>query len=489
MKAAVKFIRTIRSDLSEGRVEPAFKRLRGALSASSFPTTLRPRILEMAAAAFLKGQHFLKVAEIYNQMVQENYIPSFSLRTRIMVLDVLSQSPSKEALLESLDDAFRLPQFDEACFRDLLRFLWTILKCSHDVLDSVVANYVRVHDPNYPLSEATQSLIARIRLDVISQEASIGGLPASILTLPAEPPSLETVHYLSAANFGDDALFYDALKPWIHAGAGLRCCNALIATQIRRSHYDKAFRIYEIIRSTNEPSLIPNDTTFKMLFQSYSTVRKPRNFRSRRIKSPVDVFTPRELFRDMLRFHSLQKDHKLPRSITSSRAVLDQALQVFMDTHDYAAAFVTIRAYTILRLPLTLELYRIVLSSLLKRVQWELGRVRESTVKWEYWSYRFLGYPEVMMDVDTEMLKRVMRYGESAHLNLTGQEDAVKDTDIPSTAEVLSAQDALQVNVKPKPLERILRRAMLANHVALYSPAAKEVSLAIREAKAEMIPT
>lgn len=65
----------------------------------------------------------------------------------------------------------------------------------------------------------------------------------------------------------------------------------------------------------------------------------------------------------------------------------------------------------------------------------------------------------------------------------------MKDTDIPSTAEVLSAQDALQVNVKPKPLERILRRAMLANHVALYSPAAKEVSLAIREAKAEMIPT
>ena len=188
---AVAFVRRIRQQVHEGRYSTAYKHVNGALNAASFPDKLRPRILEMTSRIFLARRQFKSAAELYNRMLLEGFIPSFSLRTRMLVLDVLSQSPTRDALSECIEFSISHPQFDERCFRTLLHFLRDTLQCSHTLIDAVVANYVRLREPNYPLSETTERLLNRLRMVSGMQEhSSLSALPSSILRTPESPPDV-----------------------------------------------------------------------------------------------------------------------------------------------------------------------------------------------------------------------------------------------------------------------------------------------------------
>lgn len=408
---AVAFVRQVRQQVRGGRYNTAYKRVRGALNASTFPDNLRARILEMTARLFITRRQFKGAAEIYNRMLLEGFIPSFSLRTRMLVLDVLSQSPTREALSECIEYSISQSQFDERCFRTLLHFLRDTLHCSHTLIDAVVANYVRLREPNYPLSETTDRLLARLRMiSGMQVHSTLSELPASILLAANSPPDTAKLLYLANSKFSDPRQFYQALEPWIQAGAGVRCCNALIAIQLKSKRYDKAFRVYELMHGYKNHILTPNNTTFDMLFQIHSLLKRRSTRRSQRAKLPPFAPSPRELFRHMLECSALTPS-AIDSALVSTVTVLDRALQAFMHQLDYAAAFVTIRTYGILGVQPTLDTYRSVLHPLMSRIQSEVQQVDKDSSSEISWTYRFLSYPKLPSTVDVSTLKRVLNFG------------------------------------------------------------------------------
>ncbi|KAK7696468.1 hypothetical protein QCA50_001125 [Cerrena zonata] len=494
---AVAFVRQVRQQVREGRSTTAYKRVHGALNASTFSDNLRSRILEMTARVFLSRRQFKSAAEIYNRMLLEGFVPSFSLRTRMLVLDVLSQSPTRDALSECIEFSISQPQFDERCFRTLLHFLRDTLHCSHTLIDAVVANYVRLREPNYPLSETTNRLLARLRMISSMQEhSSLSDLPSSILRTPEEPPDSAKLLYLANSKFNNPRQFYQALEPWINVGAGVRCCNALIAMQLKSKRYDKAFRIYELMCEDKEHSLVPNTTTFDMLFQAYNLLDKTQNRRSRRAKPPPSTLSSRELFGHMLECMRAKSSSKDSASV-STMAILNRALQTFMYQSDYAAAFVTIRTFSIFGLQPTLETYRSVLHPLMLRIQNEVQQKDKDSTDEFSWSYRFLSYPELPTEVNVSNLERVMSFGERPHVRQARVQHPppapVSPQDIdpirtPLLYKVIHSKDPSSVRINPAPLRRILSRALLATHDTLYDAPGKTVSDIIVQTKAVMIP-
>ncbi|RDB20228.1 hypothetical protein Hypma_012644 [Hypsizygus marmoreus] len=254
--------------------------------------------------------------------------------------------------------------------------------------------------------------------------------------------------------------------------------NALISRELRRRSLQGVFSMYLAMKLSLTSSFSPNRTTFVIPTQpSVSWLRQ-------------SYFPNRDLlfFRERTSFE-----------VTSR--LLNIALRAFIQTEDYAGVYVVLRTFGIFRLPVSTKTYLIVTRHIIKRLRWDISKAYK--VEEPRWGNLFLGIPEVWAlhklnkQSDRELVEKILASAAWSDFPLTGpllgytSEDEKVAYTTPTTAMINGeAVVPERMRFHLLPLQRIIRRAILAS-AAVDSddlPAAKRVSRAIVEAKAQMFP-
>ncbi|TFY76585.1 hypothetical protein EWM64_g7427, partial [Hericium alpestre] len=180
---------------------------------------------------------------------------------------------------------------------------------------------------------------------------------------------------------------------------------------------------------------------------------------------------------------------------------LNVAMRTFMDLSDYSAAFVALHAYTALKLKPDIKTFRVVVVTLLSQVRADLymrGPEEGGNVRWVD---QFLG-PEVAArlkpsDICDDMIDHLLRSGTIFVPGVTPQDSEEKETGGKSkgkgkvpTLPIMLGEIEPSKNTKwdTAPLERLLRKAMLARMEDIECSEDEAVFAAVKEAQAEMLP-
>jgi hypothetical protein len=184
--------------------------------------------------------------------------------------------------------------------------------------------------------------------------------------------------------------------------------------------------------------------------------------------------------------------------------LLNVILRSFIFEHDYAGAFVALRAFRIFKLSVTAKTYFIVMRHIMHRILWDVKRSRH--VGESRWGDRFLGITSGTrfknLKIDEGMEENILLVAKQPEFSLSSgilkSAAIARRTGGPKyttpTLEMIDGDvpvpESLQLDIVP--LERILRRAASANIHDMFEKdsdvAAKRVSKAVAEAKREMIP-
>lgn len=298
--------------------------------------------------------------------------------------------------------------------------------------------------------------------------------------------------------------------------------NTIIEALAAKQHYQQVFAVYHLMLKGSD-KVLPDAYTFGTLFRIVSFLSRPRTLRSRKHKRPTNTPTLRQLFREMTRLRGKFTNGRSHRaSSVVNTSILNKALSAFMQEDDYVAAFLVLRSFTLCRVSATVDTYRVVVGELLRRIQHELPYIRHSEPD-IMWTYRFLGHKVPMslsIGDDVRLLDGILRLGLQSRLSLeplqlgppalVDQLATVVDgitarpikrsarnrslfeigeasCRLPAPLVILGFIEPLDDHWLTTPLERILRRAILATFTRILVPPAKAVSMAISDAKEEMV--
>ncbi|KAI0075428.1 hypothetical protein K474DRAFT_1664288 [Panus rudis PR-1116 ss-1] len=483
--SALSLVRVVRHCLRRGQSSIALNQVRKALYDDFLHyNSSRARLFELTANAFLLYRDWAAAAQVYHWMVSEGFIPSPTLRTKITVLDTLVRSRSEQDFYSGLHRAFAKSDFDEGCLRTVLRVLTVGLECPPSVINRVVAGYVSCKTGFFDLSVETKLLIRRLRMRTTPLSLDLETKRAAILLDRISPPMDQ--HLLEKfTKIGVDYLL-QTLQPWISSGAGVNVCNALIAAHLNACRYDRAFQIYNLLllHDHSQYELVPDEITYRLLFQAIRKYRNQKAWRHRRSKLPRSAPSPRQLFRDLLIFTNTARAQRL------SSGTLVTALETFTALEDYSAAYVVLKTFSVLKRPLPLYAYSVVLKHIMLRMQQELPRL-QNIDRQRYWTYRFLGSPsDCDIHLDISLLYRILEFGAQPQLTLSipTEKSVSHKHKVPHPDEIVSIEQVGNRFSDPIPLERILRRAILASYPEVFVTPARKVSIEINEAKAELLP-
>ncbi|OBZ71956.1 hypothetical protein A0H81_08157 [Grifola frondosa] len=324
---------------------------------------------------------------ICGRMTAEGFIPSPSIRTQMRIMKLAEMFPTEENLLEILQEAFSQESYDEDCLRDLLNLLVDSMQCDPTFIDKVAETFCQSRDPGYIFSPQTTRLLVRIH----SQASSAAGAQrwlnpkaegTSSGTVPPDVQSYTTLlRDLGAQDPEASAAYHWVLQRMQEDGLApdLPFFNALLASEISRGHYDKAFAIYQLLMKHRTRSVTPDAYTYASLFRAQHRISQPHSVHTRRHRRPQGAPSPRQLYQEMLDCHDSRTRGRLSQSSpVVDTTVLNKALRVFMRRHDYAAVYVVLRTFWMCKLSPTLATYRVVVGGLLARIQNELRRLSEA---------------------------------------------------------------------------------------------------------------
>lgn len=562
--AGADLLQVLSLHLRKGHSEYAFARFNHAFDSRKFGYTHRFKIYQKVIYMFLAHKNMQGAVAIYSRMRHEGFLPPVGLRAVMDTLLVIAKSPSEEAVLEALANAFSLGLARQLHLRIVVRTLSPIIGITSNMLDSMVEVFLRSQAKGYMLSDRTKRFIARQHHIRGSFQHAQRWLASMRGHKRADAILLANVRVQNPSDLTHTA------------GPSVDALNTLLATQFAHGRNEGAFDIYRLWRS-EYPQVYPNTLTFMMLFRALHQGRtaKPRSFRTRRFKNvvpePTSIPTPRKLFYDMAFCHFSKMSTPTPkfpskRSAPSlgpltpsqlqdpspilSPSLLTLAFKVLTSERDYAGAFVCLRTFQLLNFPIRIPLYRILIGSIVRRIQSELPWIHtRPNIQW-YWSYRFLGRPPLPIEFDIQLLEGIIRTGErkemalgrihprmaeggdhpsvelkgpsttsglaALHYPLPPQapqaqtqieadptetcskptpplgkpppEPQEKQLNIPSALEVISVVKPSREEWDLLPLARLLRRAILAAIPEVMTTAAREVCSIIADAKAEMVP-
>ena len=100
---------------------------------------------EHAVALFSSYERFGEAREIQGSMMDEGFIPSLSLRTRMASIAVLTKGAKEGDLLELLQGPLSDPDFTELALYQLIRFFGDTMDFSPPTLDAIVQSWVKLH--------------------------------------------------------------------------------------------------------------------------------------------------------------------------------------------------------------------------------------------------------------------------------------------------------------------------------------------------------
>ncbi|KAI0755990.1 hypothetical protein BC629DRAFT_1162472 [Irpex lacteus] len=453
-------------------------------------------------------------------MRTEGFLPSLRFKASMLIIHGFREKRPLESVLHATKKAVALEGFNENTLRYLLGVVYVNVPSSSAMIESIVELFLQTRPANYKLSERTHEFIAYLHTRLGSPELAAKWVPPPeipeeaisqdrrrLLALAASDPKLQPIVQAAILRLDQNDKEHDRTL-----------YNSLIEVFLKKQEYTRALQIYRLMVNTGE-AISPNSTTFKLLFDAWMVASEPRTFRTRKYKMPSDAPSPRKLFQSMIYFNKRSSSSPENPSPVVSVYSLTAALQAFIKQDDYPAAFTVLRTFTLHGLKPTVEVYTIIVSGLIRRIRYELRftppgtDVREAS----QWVQRFLGHrhPPNTSD-DSVFIEAILSIGLQPKLTLNpvtlptqtqlgeflfwsgprkSDNEAVKKFmelsstpyRIPGTLVVIGILKAWDDKWDVVPLERILRRAILATYAKLFVRPAKAVSNEIAQAKREMV--
>ncbi|KAM5540667.1 hypothetical protein V8D89_005698 [Ganoderma adspersum] len=484
-------------------------------------------------------------------MVREGYVPPLSLRTQMRVVKEAESFPSVDRLMKTMEEIFENKLFGQDALGELLRLLGDGMQASPSFIDRVIRAFLSKRDPDCQLSAHIVSYVARVYTHAGDTAGAARWSAECLPSAPQAPsdkvsgPSPYTTLLRDLARADPAYSVYEwSLDQMQAEHPGLvpdvAFFNALLAHEIGRGNYEAVFAMYARLMDYRTPATKPDAYTFSTIFRAIHHATSKYSGRSRRarsIKTPKNVPTPRAVYKDMLtclaeqaREASSGPRPSAPLEPALDATALHKALRTFMGQYDYAAAYNTVRLFrlhpTLVGAP-TLTTYRLVVNSLAARIRVHLPLIAIRTDPEYVWTYRFLGLGELppsfrtRLPFDLGVIHRILYAGSYPRMNLhyipapdyvlgsedgghiyrNGPQDVVQRLPCTPDLELFTPHGLPTplelVGLQPvegdrafgvRPLERILKRAVLASFAELDHSPGKQVSLAIAEAKAEMVP-
>ncbi|KAJ7124541.1 hypothetical protein C8R44DRAFT_875557 [Mycena epipterygia] len=252
--------------------------------------------------------------------------------------------------------------------------------------------------------------------------------------------------------------------------------NSLIERQKHSKDLRKAFAFYGlIIRLAATTPLRPDAMTYKHLFRllgyQYKNNYKPNA--SRRKERVVPITAARQLFSDMMALWFSTKFHPPVSDAPSMRQTqinMDQSLMLlvfraFLYVHDYPGALVVLRTTSELGLQITTRMYFVLMRYLARKVYYDVYESRMQHKK-PLFAIQLIG-PFNRCEIDEDphvayrwIMERLLEHScEQPEAKEMVDLDASCSHRIPTIDEVLET-DALQDQLDPSPLVRMLHRTM-----------------------------
>ena len=492
----------------------------------------RFRFYEYVVEFFLHRGEIMKASVLYARLTREGYIPTVSLRTQMRIITLAEQAPPDEVVLDAIRQAMANRSFTERALLMLLRLLGDSLRAAPQFIENVVLHFLVNQPPGYRLSARTRKYVVQAYLRLGDRDRASRWSSADFVPpLPGAGPDFRSPY---TTLLRDLAASDPSFSQYVSALAKMRkempalvpnlpFFNALLSHEVNRRNFTAVFAIYERMMALRSKTVTPDTDTYAIIFRAIS--RLSTSSRRRRglhvLRPPPNMPDPRVVYRDMLTCHI---EHQAAANSHISPALalpsIHAALHTFMSTRDYPAAFNVVRAFraypTHIDRPV-LATYHAVVGDLLKRIKAELPTLPLQTEHQRVWTYRFLGLGAVprhwraSIPCDLSMLRRVLHMGTEPRLNLEFvhvsdfDDDAVAqhpergvraevnkfiEHGIPTPLQFAEAEPVPELKpFEVAPLERLLRRAMLASiEDEVDPPYVRHVSAAIADAKADMVP-
>jgi len=340
---------------------------------------------EHAVTLFSSYERFGEAKEIQGTMIDEGFIPSLSLRTRMASIAVLTKGAEEVVLLELLQAPLADSKFTELALYQLIRFLGDTIGFSPSSIDDIVQTWVKHHGQIFKKS---LSYLIQIHVKRGQLENARAWLQRSIdqgTTLDAAPFTDLMTGFVHRKHT-DELTATIASMQKAGVAPDLAVFNTIIFGHIKRLHFKDAIAAYNLLFSSRGKELTPDKYTFTNMFTMYLKGLKPR-FRVHSI-TKARLPPPRKLYNNLIECHLIQTGGRLSlQSETLTTSVLNLALRLFMRTRDYEAAYNLLRTFDICQVPADSTTVSTILRPLLAKI-W---RERRKAAKNDTWLRTLLG--------------------------------------------------------------------------------------------------
>ena len=341
---------------------------------------------EHAVALFSSYERFGEAREIQATMIDEGFIPSLSLRTRMASVAVLTRGAEEKDLLELLRNPLADPKFTETALYQLVRFLGDTIGFSPSNIDNIVQIWVEHHgqiSKRKTLSYLIQTHIKRGQLE--DAKAWLQRSTDQGTTLDAAPFT-DLMTGLVRREHTDELTTTIANMQKAGVAPDLVVFNTIIFGHIKRLHFKDALATYNLLFSSRGKELTPDKYTFTNMFTMYLKGLKPKYQVHSVTKAQLPP--PRKLYNNLIECHLIQTGGWLSlQSETLTTSVLNLALKLFMQMQDYEAAYNLLRTFAICQVPANSTTVSIILGPLLARIL----RERRKAAKNDTWLRTLLG--------------------------------------------------------------------------------------------------
>ena len=341
---------------------------------------------EHAVTLFSSYERFGEAREIQATMIDEGFIPSLSLRTRMASVAVLTRGAEEKDLLELLQDPLADPKFTELALYQLIRFLGDTMGFSPSNIDSIIQTWathhgqiskhktlsylIQIHVKRGQLEDAKSWLQHRIDQGTTLDAAPFTDLMTGLIRREHTDELTATVANMQKAGVAPD----------------LGVFNTIIFGHIKRLHFKDAVATYNLLFGSRGKELTPDKYTFTNMFVMHLKGLKPRY----RVYSATkaQLLPPRKLYNNLIECHLIRTGgYPSLQSETLTPSVLNLALKLFMQIQDYPAAYNVLRTFDICQVPANSMTVRVLLRPLLAII-W---RQRRKAAKNDMWLRMLLG--------------------------------------------------------------------------------------------------
>ncbi|KAF9004742.1 hypothetical protein BDQ17DRAFT_1354602 [Cyathus striatus] len=528
MKAAVDAIgQAIKPDMSE---EGVYKTVSKLLDQYLRQFKSHADLYEGIIFLLIKKGRLQAATAMYECMLNAGFVASSLTDARLMTLSI-AMSEDKEDAQTYLNGLGALFAQDEFTGDDILELIYIGSKCG--LGGDMSAAIIQMYMESRPEGEDVH-FDPRLVKKLITAQAASGNVEGALGTLALQhqkgnlPSSPKLSQHLYSELLGairhagpvdQDAVGTVLETMHIHGiKPSTPIFNNLIANAVRSRNIQEAFQIYYMMKSMKNKEIKPDSFTYGSLWNAITELYSPRAARRNRKRDVI--IAPRQLYREMITTLipfsvalKQKQDTKLPSMLTS--ALLDVTLRAFLSAKDYPGAFVVVRSFVTWHIRPRVKTYNVVLTRLMGRLHRELKSMR--LLGESRWADRYIGLPKVVpvgilakIQADERMEDHLLKVAKHPQWSLDappymldGNDDLlpvrlVHDEESDKPDYIIPTPEMLEGDNKPPagttfshvPIERMLRRAILADHRRTYDspPPGAIVSHAIQDAKKEMIP-